>query len=250
MVNNKVSVSVEQATNNVYLVDKVYKGISDDDEAVEKAEVYRISVTGEAEKMEIVDDESRLCNAETFFDENAGLKVRKGDVLFLELEENRITRAVVLYRIFNEDKTVMCALAGSTGVYDSQNGTATNPFKLNSQGKLDTYEVNVLRNSPARFFAGVAYNTENGEYVTYTSQPIDRGYAFDKKNLDSRYLTETVVLPQKYVVVNVQNNNLELKNATSEDIRTFKNSGTECSKLFVLTRYAAVRQLVVINIEK
>ena len=57
-------------------------------------------------------------------------------------------------------------------------------------------------------------------------------------------------MPQKYVVVNIKNKNFELKNAKSDDIRTYKNSGTECSKLFVLTRYAAVRQLIVVNIEK
>ncbi len=250
VVNNKVSSSIEQSTNNLYVVDKIYEGVNDDNESVTKIEAYRVSVTGDAEKTEFIDEESKLSEAETFFDENAKMHVRKGDVLFLESENGKITRAVVLYRLFNEDKTPMCALAGSSGVYDPQNGAATNPFKLNSQGKPDTNEVNVLRNSPARFFAGVAYRTENGEYLTYTSQPLDKGYAFDKKNLDTKYLTETVVLPQKYVVVNIKNKNFELKNATSDDIRTYKNSGTECSKLFVLTRYAAVRQLIVVNIEK
>lgn len=241
-------------TQTVYLIDNVSRGIDDDDEEVVRAEAYKITYGANAEKVELISDIGILDKAETFFDQNAGIKLKKGDVIVCEIFDGRVERAIVAFEIFNQSKKTEPNIIGTIGYYSADKNTLnTNPFSIKDAEPTSYKEsaVNRVRSGYMRFFAANAYNIENNKFLTYTSQPIDKGSSFDKTRADTKYLTETTVLPSKNMVVVTGNyKNMTVSNAAASDIKTYMNAGAKCSKLFMVQRYGRIYSMIIVNTEE
>lgn len=247
VVNSKLKESMDNNGAVMYMIDRIYTGINESDETVTKADVYKISTSGSVEKTELIDEMGMLNNAETFFNDKAKIKLKKGDIIYCEFDDDYVRRAVLVYSIFDELGKVAGELSGTSGVYDPENGPATNPYRLTNEGAVQEGNADALRDSGTRLMSVNAYNLENDKYLTYTTQPIDTGRAYDRKNSNTRYFTETAILPSRYVVAEVSGNKISVRDGRTEDIRTYMSAGSDCSRLFVYTRYGTFRQLVVIN---
>lgn len=246
LVNGQSSPSVENAVMKMYIIDKVYSGYYDG-ETVNMAKAYEIAANAAVKETTLMCEAENDCliAAETFFDTNAAVKLKKGDIIYAEFDDAYLSRAVLVYRIFTEEGENH--LYATSGVYDPENGSAVNPYKLSNLGKLDMTNITSIRQSGIRFFGGSIYNLESDKYLTYTSQPISNGAKYDKRKSDSRYMTETVLLPQKYVEVEVDGDYIHVKDASAEDIISYQSAGNNCSELFISTNSSVVRQLVIIN---
>lgn len=240
-------------SQTVYLINDIYLGIDDDDNEIIRAEAYKIKYGNNAEKVELISEIGILDKAETFFDKNAGLKVKKGDVLICDIYDGWVERALVVFSIFDNNKKSAPNIVGTIGTYSSdKNILNTNPYSINESGAVfkESTMLNVRTNN-ARFFAANAYAVENNKFLTYTSQPLDQGQSFDKTKADTKYYTETTVLPTRnMVVVSGTQKNMTVQNASESDIKTYMNSGSNCSKLFLVQHYARVYSMIIVNVEE
>lgn len=244
VVKGKVKSTVDNSSATMYIINKIETSVDDEDNVVTRLKCDAISSTKNIEKIDLICEEGKEATAVTFFNEKKEIELKKGDIIYCELDENVIKNAKLVYRIFASDGE--SKLYGTSGSYTPADGDNTNPYVITESRTLQTSNINQLRNGRFRFFAGNAKSIEANRYLTYTSEPLRDG-KYDKTKSNNRYLTETVVLPSKYVVVEVSGKNITVKNASLSDIKTFDNAGTGFSELFLLTRYAVVRQLVVVN---
>ena len=234
--------------DSMYVIDKVYEDLYGDDEAVTMVKAYSLSQYSDPEELTFPTEGDSVTKAETFFDEKAGVKLKKGDIIYAEIEDNYIVRAVLVYRIFNEDGE--SNLYATSGVYDPENGVKTNPYGINEDFKIQaTNNLTSIRGGgiDSRFFAGSVYDFELSKYITYTSQPVREGKKYDTSKSSARYFTETLSIPYRYIAIDVDGKNINVRKGTTSDIVTYKNAGAGCTELFLRTSFAVIRQMVLIN---
>lgn len=239
--------NIDDNNKTMYIVESISDVLNDEDEPVVRIECKGISASAKLTDEKMILKSGMGAYAETFFDADANIALKKGDIIYCETENDYVTRIVLVYRVFNEEGE--SNLHGTTGAYTPNISNATNPYAV---GNVRTIETNVntvtkLRPALTRFFSGYVYRLEDDKYLTYTSMPLSVGTKFDRKNLDSKYLAETIVMPKNYVVLNVYDNRIEVKEGDISGIKTFCNSGSARSEVFVTTRYGVAWQLVFIN---
>lgn len=239
--------SVGDVNKTMYIVHQAYETLNDDDEIITEIEATTIATNAKISDIKLRLKPGMSAGAETFFDTEANVTLKTGDIIYCETEGDYVTRLVLVYRIFTDSGEN--SLYGTTGAYTPAVSKATNPYSVSGSGTIDTNvnTITKLRPSFARFFGGYAYKLESNKYLTYTSMPLSAGTKFDKSKLDSKYIAETVVLPNYYTVVNVSGDKIDVQNGDTTQIKTFVNSASSRSEVFIITRYGVAWQLVFIN---
>ena len=247
VIKGDLALPVGDNNQTMYIVQSINEALDEEDETV-----IEIECTGIATNAKIVEARLRLksgmtAHAETFFDSSAKILLKKGDIVYCEIENDYVTRIALVYRIYNA--VGESNLYGTSGAYTPTISNATNPYAVSNTGTIDTNvnAVTKLRPAQTRFFAGYVYKLEQDKYLTYTSMALNSGTTFNRKNLDSKYLAETVILPRNYVVVDVYGDKMEIRDGDAGAIKTYYNSGTARSEVFILTRYGVPWQLVFVN---
>lgn len=247
VIKGGLALPIDDNNKTMYIIKSINEALNDEDESVIEIECTGIAANAKPVEARLRLKSGTTAHAETFFDPNAKILLKKGDIVYCEIENDYVTRIALIYRIYNE--VGESNLYGTSGAYTPTLSNATNPYVVSSTGTIDTNVNNVTKLRPAltRFFAGYVYKLEQDKYLTYTSMPLNSGTMFDRKNLDSKYLAETVILPKNYVVVDVYGDKMEIQNGDVGAIKTYYNSGTARSEVFILTRYGVPWQLVFVN---
>lgn len=245
LLEGDLNISPDRKCKDMYIVSKEYKGLDEDDNIITIIEAYKVNVNQAPELVELQFEGEKEVTAKSF--NNKDLKIKKGDFIFCDFDGNGYVKDItVVYNIYDDTNKYNPVLTDTSGIYNPDICDNTNPYKfINNEVKPSGAKD--FRYAQMRFFDANVYDLEENTYITYTSQPINKMKYYDIKQADSSYLTETNLLPRKFTVINVNNYYISVKDGTYEDIKTYKNAGSSCSKIFVYTRYAVLRQCVIIN---
>ncbi len=245
--------------DEMYVVTEVYEGVYDG----EPVTMVKMNTGGRiTDTQELLYPAKGDCitNAGTFFDQSEGVSIKKGDIIYANIKDGYITKALLVYRIFHADGE--SPLYGTVGRYKtsaSDAETKLNPYGVQIDLSLyNTYTGEgalnrVKTNAHHRFMAANLLNFELNEYVTYTTLDINEGTTYDKalvkQNQDDygAYITETIALPYRYTLIEVNGKNISVRKATTADFITYKQAGKDCTELFMDTSDGQVRTMFLIN---
>ena len=171
-----------------------------------------------------------------------------GDIIMTELNNNNIVqRANILYKADAVNplstKNQKGWLYGSTGILERTeagvpvaDGSVQNPYTIAEntgdlqQGADNSYHAPDRR----RFVYGWIYDYADG-ILTITTQNLAEE-EYDPNS--SIYITEGQVFKDRMMYAHYEDGKVETKkNASLTDIKTYKNFGTDCSRLFTATYY-------------
>lgn len=228
--------------DKLYIAEKIVTTINDRDETVKRVIGYSIKMNQDAVS-DYVDaeistsGESIFDNMKDFFG-NSGYEIKKGDVFAAKMINGYVDDAYLLYRSMEESEDGRIGnMVGTNNMYSNKNG---NPFVLNTNLTLNTTEANRFGVGGFRFFGGYVCDIENSKYITYTNNKFGNG--FDDV---TGIVTETTVLPTKYTVIDTER--FVVKAGSASDIKTNKNFGKNCSRIFVQSESGRPRRLIIFN---
>ena len=100
VVKGKVKSTVENSSATMYIINKIETSLDDEENVVTRLKCDAISATKNIEKTDLIYEEGKSATAVTFFDEEKEIQLKKGDIIYCEIDENVIKSAKLVYRIF------------------------------------------------------------------------------------------------------------------------------------------------------
>ena len=196
---------------------------------------------------------SAFDNAKSLLDPTKTYQIKQGDIIRVQMDGEVVDNCQLLYRydIINPahpDGKKGC-LVDSTGkpelISDAGNG---NPFGI-YDGKLQGGKNNLnFGSAEYHVYYGWVYK-KNGSIITLTTQDLSTN-AFDRDLVTSKndYLESyNINAFSKFSVMDLSGKRIEATQGTADDIRAYKDVGSECSRVIATTYYGEMRQLIVIN---
>lgn len=134
-------------------------------------------------------------------------------------------------------------LVGTTGTFSSDVSNS-NPFSV-SRNALDTQNVRIYGNGEFKVYYGWVYK-KSSSIITVTSQDLSRTqYSAD----NNEHLTSSfnISIYGKYSAIDYYGPETDARLGTSEDIRAYKDVGSDCTRVMVINFYGEPNQLIVMN---
>lgn len=171
--------------------------------------------------------------------------IKKGDIIRCIYDEyNYVTVAELVYRptATNEEfpESKAGTIVGTSGRKPSKTELNTNPFYVHNSGSLMTSTTG------CRIGYGFVLKTEDN-ILHYTTQDLSLGNA-DVNNLSSKYLWEIYKINSDNVIaVDYSENGVTVNPGSIDDIRTYEEAGSECSRILFNMYYSSQIVTVIIN---
>ncbi|MDY3929424.1 MAG: S-layer homology domain-containing protein [Clostridia bacterium] len=193
-------------------------------------------------------------NAEDYSKTGEKYSVGKGDIVFFSTDSEgylSYLRIVVdadgkydnsKYGIddyfgFNEKGT----LAGTIGYWRNDIGN-TNP-NIGLNGKVNANNAYKFNSGYPRFLWGYVYDVQD-EIVIVTTQNLHESQ-YDEK--DTRFVTEGRCLTGNVIYVKYDNGNVTAQKGSIANVKSYKDYGTNCSRILVMSWLYAVRNFIVVD---
>lgn len=234
--------SLPQYYQYAYIAEKIKTISNDDGEVVETFEGYGVRNESNALSQVYLTAKPGI-TFKSIPDYTGTLhQVEKGDVLMMKTFNGEIVDAYIVYKANKVNQHGSKGdLLGTTNIYTPLEGKP-NPYTITNALEISTTsDVSKYHSGSARVFSGYVTKTEADKYITYTNY---LGNA--KKHLnDSRYITETTLIPTNFVVVNQKP--FVVKKGTSSDIKTYEKYGEDCSRIYIHTWTGRIRTFIIFN---
>lgn len=255
---DSTDVSLNRATNKTYVVvTNVVKSINFDGEQGTKVYGFQITSNSAASYVELfsrddkVDQYGVKCSAFEIAGDGVAsgntYKVEKGDIIRYYAEHDNVEQVEIMYKASAENPAFPNGhkgnLAGTSGCLDNTTGK-TNPFVINSHQDLMKAEQEYFNEGELRMIYGSIYAIYPNNILKYTTQDLSIA-SYDPN--DSRFLTESIKIPNVFVTITYKNGNVEAGLGSISDIRTYKDAGKDCSRIIVQTRSGRIERVFVIN---
>ncbi len=142
---------------------------------------------------------------------------------------------------------VLGTIAGSTG-FHSQNYTYTNPSAYTNGMPLKSDKYMTSRSAIALFVYGYAYAYYDG-FLTVSTQNLSSG--FDGKLEKDGYYSESAIPGSRPIyLIKKSGQKFILEQGTIDDIKTYEETGADCSRIFVMHRLGNVDKIYVFDDEE
>lgn len=251
---------------NTYFVMNRQETLNSDDEVGVKLTLYDGSSTQEFFAVNEDDGKSAFDKAMNAVDEDAGMKVSPGD--FVQLAIDQVDGTVVMARIlFDADginpawcgadpaeQATSCppghthtvetlgTIPGTTGfAYSSSN--KTNPLGYTGTGISGYERIPGSRNCHQMFMYGYVYSMKEG-LMEITSENLAQGFSGTPNSADYSYcFYNPDQVPATYVIIHNTRNGYVLEKGTINDIRTYKQVGSKCTRAFFDLSGGSMRRL-------
>ena len=184
------------------------------------------------------------------------VKLDRGDIIYLNVADNYITKAVLVYdasQIVKDEKgnDVEGAIAGTEISYYSETNTLCSPFVCGNYTSGNPGNASSWKyySSNVRIWSGWVYSYENG-YMVITNQNPAYGYDHNatKENgllSEAQYFSSgiatTIHLGSK--------GRVQVTSTTEGDIKPYNVYGADCSRVVVTQRVYDQRSIHIINDE-
>jgi hypothetical protein len=134
-------------------------------------------------------------------------------------------------------------LVGTTGTF-VENTPNNNPFSV-SNNAVDLQDVRLYGNGEFKVYYGWVYKKSSG-IITVTTRDLSCSDYADDNPL---YLTFSfnIGIYGKYSAIDYQRQDIDARLGTSEDIRAYKDVGSDCTRVMVINYYGQPNQLIVMN---
>ena len=258
---------------NFLLVDEITMGLNEDDEPCDIITGWKFGYTTSAEQVTMyseyskTDDNGNSVSALSVAndtpkskDESGNMKkyqIQKGDIIRYLTDGNgdNITDAELFYRMDGENPAFEGGrsgfLAGSIGYYQSDN-TFSNPYAICYYGDNIGMTMNTsLTHDSDKFigytsaYYGFVYNETDGIYECTTNDLSANTGSYDPES--DKYLTFYYNLMDTTIQIDVDNGVLSLVSTRNPNIKTYKDTGNECSRIIRLSVDGNDRLTIIIN---
>lgn len=221
-----------------------------DDEPAIKLSGYYLSTTSVPVYKEISSNSGAFDNAAYVGDiQNKSGAVKPGDIIRYYENNGNVETAVICYSSTQkyDGATRKGAIPGVASYWAAELKGQTNPITFSNALKLtlSTTGANSFSTGEFRLVDANAYSLD-GDILTYTTQPLTDIAANGCTDENSKYVVESITLPV-FTVMTLDGKRVEVKAGSKSDIRTYKNYGSECSRVFAHIRSGRIEKVIIIN---
>lgn len=225
-----------------YMVTDISNAVDEDGNPTVK--VTTNTLGGSAPEKIFYGDEEVFRNVSDSMDTDNRYDIKIGDIIRCSERLGKVKRVELFYRSDMENITDPSGakgnFPGSIGYFNEATPGISNPFRLG----YPTHNANSYT-TVGRVILGYAYNVDSRGFLTYTTRDLTcMPYSAEA---DSKYLTEAMSLPTNIVLVTYSGDEVSVKQGTKYDILTYKNVGSNCSRIIRYMEYGTNHKFVVIN---